>query len=387
MESRFGMEIEDRIRTRIEAILINDARNFTEIKKMAADDEPLEAEDILTDERNLYHRIINSYRNAVSEVNKLLEGNIESLSGFCHIVESIKEKEDFQEICSQIVDCILQDFGVDYSGLLFREGEESLCLEGIREDRKFLRIHSQTGLLGSKEFEVELTRMVTESADCLNIEDVYKEPCFNAVDFPSVVRSVLCLPILLHNEPRGFLILSHSLPSFFQDNHVRVLKILASLIAHLRFLHQKDPLLAPLAPPTSPVQESSEKPDAYAVVLMEFDAPDAYGRRVPLEKKAVSEIRMRIQSTLQESDSVLFYEERELLVFMPGVSSELLPARVRGLREAFNSWQADRCEGQRNARVNMGFSVCEGEEGLSRTLEVASLVMHPEADEGSETLA
>jgi len=55
------MEIEDRIRTRIEAILVNDARNFTEIKNMASDDEPLEAEDILADERNLYHRIIPEY--------------------------------------------------------------------------------------------------------------------------------------------------------------------------------------------------------------------------------------------------------------------------------------------------------------------------------------
>ena len=143
------MEIEDRIRTQIEAILVNDARNFSEIKKMAAEDEPLEA-DVLTDERNLYHRIINSYRNAVSEVNKLLEENIGSLSGFYRIVESIKEKEDFQEICSQIVDCILQDFGADYCSLLFPESDNTLCLEGIREDRKFLRIHSKTSLLGKQ---------------------------------------------------------------------------------------------------------------------------------------------------------------------------------------------------------------------------------------------
>ena len=74
------MEIEERIRTRIEAILVNDARNFSEIKNMASDDEPLEAEDILADERNLYHRIINSYRSAVGEVNKLLEESIGSIS-------------------------------------------------------------------------------------------------------------------------------------------------------------------------------------------------------------------------------------------------------------------------------------------------------------------
>ncbi len=378
------MEIEDRIRTRIEAILVNDARNFSEIKKMAAEDEPLEAVDILSDERNLYHRIINSYRNAVGEVNKLLEGSIGSLSGFYRIVESIKEKEDFQEICSQIVDCVLQDCGADYCGLLFLEGENSLCLEGIREDRKFLRIHSKTSLLGSKEFERELMRMAGESPDCLNIEDVYKEPRFNEVDFPSVVRSVLCLPILLHNAPTGFLVVSHSLPSFFQENHTRVLKILSSLIAHLRFLHRGEHAFAPLPSLEPSAQQAAEKPDAYAIVLMEFDAPDAFGRRVSLEKKAVSDIRTRIQSALREKESVLFYGDRELMVFMPGVSSESLPARVRGLRETFYRWQKDRCEERCNTRLNLGFSVCEGEEGLSRTLEVASVVMHPESDEGSD---
>ncbi len=174
------MEIEDRIRTRIEAILVNDARNFSEIKKMATDDEPLEAEDILADERNLYHRIINSYRSAVGEVNKLLEESIGSLSAFYRIVESIKEREDFQEICSQIVNCVLKDFGADYCSLLFPEDKDTLCLEGICEDRQFLRIHTKASLLGSKDFERELMRLAAENADCLIIEDVYKEPRFNA---------------------------------------------------------------------------------------------------------------------------------------------------------------------------------------------------------------
>ncbi len=382
------MEIEDRIRTRIEAILVNDARNFSEIKKMAADDEPLEAEDILSDERNLYHRIINSYRNAVSEVNKLLEESIGSLSGFYQIIESIKEKQDFQEICSQIVNCILQDFGADYCGLLFPAGQDALCLEGIREDRKFLKIHHKTSLLGSKEFESELTRMAGESSDCLNIEDVYKEPCFNAVDFPSVVRSVLCIPIMLHNAPAGFLVLSHSLPNFFRDNHIRVLKILGSLIAHLRLLHTSGQAQAPSQLQPSPVQEVAEMPDVYAVVLMEFDTLDSFGRRMPIDKTAVREIRLRIKSILEEKESVLFYGEGELLVFMPGVSSELLPPRIRGLQDVFRRWQSDQSGDRCNTRISLGFSISEGEEDLARTLEVASVVMHPETDgESDEVVA
>jgi hypothetical protein len=375
------MEIEERIRSQIEAILINDAKNFSEIKKMASTDEPLDA-DALADERNLYHRIINSYRNAVSEVNKLLEENIGSLSGFYRIVESIKEKEDFQEICSQIVDCVLQYFNADYCSLLFPETTDTLYMEGIREDRKFLRIHSKASLLGNREFERELTRMAEElGADCLKIEDVYKEPRFNAVDFPGVVRSILCLPILLHNSPVGYLILSHSLPSFFHENHIRVLKILGSLVAHLRLLHHGGILTRTPHPQTPSVSAMQEAPESYAVVLMEFDTQDAYGRRVPLEREALREIRLCLLKVLEGRESILFYSERELLVFMPGVSSELLPSRVRCMREAFHQWQADRFEQHRNTRINLGFSVCEGEEDLSRTLEVASVVMHPETDE------
>ena len=375
------MEIEDRIRTRIEAILINDAKNFSEIKKMAADDEPLEAEDILADERNLYQRIINSYRNAVGEVNKLLEESIGSLSGFYRIVESIKEKEDFQEICFQVVNCVLQDFGADYCGLLFPDKQNTLCLEGICEDRKLLRVHSKDSLLGSKEFERELTCMAEENTDCLSIEDVYKEPRFNAVDFPGVVRSVLCLPIKLHGTSVGFLVLSHSLPKFFQDNHVRVLKIIGSFMAHLKLLHNKSPVSASVQRRLLASNEGSERSDVCAIALLEFDTLDPYGRRIPLDKKSVREIRRKIQNSLLENESVLFYGEKELLAFMPGVSSELLAARVRNLKESFNQWREEQLEKREHVRISLGFSVCEGEDDLARTIEVASLVAHPDADE------
>jgi hypothetical protein len=373
------MELEDSIRSQIEAILVNDARNFNEIKSMAAEDEPFEGE-VLSDERNLYHRIINGYRNAVSEVNKLLEQNIGSLSGFYRIVESIKEKKDFQEICSQIVNCILQDFGAEYCSLLFPEKGEVLCLEGIDEDRRFLRIHSNNSMLANKEFEDELTKMADEDGECVRIDDVYKELRFSEVDFPGVVRSILCLPIQLHSSSAGFLILTHSLPKFFHENHIRVLKILCSLVAHLKLLHLGADEPARL-PYLHSDLEDEEKPEAYSVVLLGFETQDAFGRREPLDKESVCEIRLRIQNSLEGKESVLFYRDRELIVMMPGTSAEDLPKRVRCLRETFNGWRKDRFEDHQDARVSLGFSVCEGEEDLSRTLEIASLVMHPESEE------
>jgi putative methionine-R-sulfoxide reductase with GAF domain len=373
------MEIEDRIRTRIEAILVNDAKNYSEIKAMAEEGEPLES-DALADERSLYHRIINSYRDAVSEVNKLLEENIRSLSGFYRILEDIKGKEDFHEICIQIVHCILQDFGVDYCSFLLSEQDNTLCLEGIHEDRLFFRVHSKTSSMGTEEFERELTRMARENPECLNIEDVYKEPRFNTVDFPGIVRSVLCLPVARNDAPIGFLILSHSLPNFFQSNHIRVLKIFASLIAHLELLHRKGRMSPPTEPAASPIQSTSEHSDVHAVVLMDFDVLDACSRRIPLGKESVREIRSHMQSTLQSSESVLFYREGGLLAFLPGVAPDSLAGRACRLREAFHQWQRACFEKRRHARIHLGFSVCGEDEDLAKTLEVAALVMHPETD-------
>jgi hypothetical protein len=378
------MEIEERIRARIEAILVNDAKNVSEIKRMASIDEPLDS-DILADEHNLYHRIINSYRSAVNEGNKLLEENIGSLSSFYQIVESIKEKQDFQEICSRIVDCILQSFKVDYCSLLFPENGDTLFFEGICEDRKFLRVHSQTSLLKNKEFELELTRLAAENSDCLIIEDIYKDTRFGSFDFPVVVRSVLCLPILLSNIPVGFLILSHSLPSFFHDNHVRVLRILGGLIAHLRLLHDSGRLAPAVYAHVWPSEIASDKQDVYSVVLMEFDRIGAYGRRTLLEKDKACKIRRRLQNFLKLGETILFYGERDLLVLLPGVDSESLSERVFGFRQVFNDWQAEDLEARRNIGIHIGFSECDGDGDLSRTLEVATLVMHPDSEEFSDS--
>jgi hypothetical protein len=377
------MEIEERIRARIEAILVNDAKNISEIKSMASTDEPFDS-DILADEHNLYHRIINSYRSAMNEVNKLLEENIGSLSSFYQIVESIKEKQDFQEICSRIVDCILQNYKVDYCSLLFPESEGTLFLEGICEDKKFFRIHSQTSLLKSKEFELELMRLAAENSDYLMTEDIYKDKRFSAYDFPVVVRSLLCLPIVLSNKPVGFLILSHSRPGYFNDNHIRVLKILGGLIAHLRLLHNSARIAAPLSLHLASVESSPDKPDIYSVVLMEFDS-SAYGRRTPLDKGMVREIRRRVRTMLNLGESIFSYGERELLVLLPGVASEFLSTRISGFRQIFHDWQAEDLDVRRNTRIHLGFSVCEGDEDLSRTLEVAALVMHPDSEEFSDS--
>ena len=120
---------------------------------------------------------------------------------------------------------------------------------------------------------------------------------------------------------------------------------------------------------------------------MEFDTQDKYGRRIPLQREAVREIRLQLQRALEAKESILFYGERDLLVFMPGVTSEQLPARIRVLRETFRAWQSGEAEGRANTRMNLGFSVCEGEEDLARTLEVASLVMHPDTDEDPQDAA
>ena len=378
------MEFEDRLRSQIEAILTNDAKNYAEMKRMAAPDEPLET-DPFAEERNLYQRIINNYRNAVSEVNSLLEKHVDFLSGFYRMIENIKETDNFPDICTQIADCVLQDFGAEYCSLLFLEERDSranaLCLEGVRESRKFVRVHSNPSLLGSQEFETTLCQMAMESGGCLNIGDVYREPQFNKVDFPGVLRSLVCLPVILQNTPVGLLVLGNSLPHFFHENHIRVLKILASSMAHLRFLtsRRNGDLPALRVPPPEP--KSDEEKDVFSIVVLDFEEKDSYGRITPLGKEMINSVRRSLLRVLQGRESILFHDDDDLLLILPGISMETLPARIAGICAAFQNWKEEQGEKMHGARMNLGYSVSDGEDDLSRTLEVASLIKRTVMDE------
>ncbi len=378
------MDIESRIRSRIEAILTNDARNYAEIKRMATADEPLET-DPFAEERNLYQRIINSYRSAVSEVNGLLEENVGFLSSFYRIMDSIKDKSDFQDICLHMVDRILQDLGAEYCSIVLFEpdpGESgSFHMEGVSEHRRCFRVHSESVLLGSAEFEDAVLRMTTESGESFNVGDVYKEPRFNSLDFPSVVRSLLGQPISLQGKPIGCLILSHSLPSYFKDNHLRVLKILASaiaLIGHLIAEKESGHVSLEMSP-VSPADDNST--EAFSVVLLDFKSIDGFGRALPINKNCVREIRRCLAAALKGKGSVLPHDGEELLVLLPGVSGEHVSAMVRFLQEVFRQWQASQGEGQRCTTMSVGFSTCTGDEDLSSTLELASYALRRSRDE------
>ncbi len=382
------MEIEERLRSRIETILLNDAKNHAEIKQMASPDEPLEA-DPFAEERNLYQRIINNYRNAVSQVNGLLEEHVGFLSGFYRLVENIKDVDSFRDMCAQIAECVLQDLRAEYCCLLFIEGREpktdTLCVEGVRENRKFVRFHASPSLLGSEKFEEILSKMAVESSGCLNIGDVYREPEFNKVDFPSVIRSLVCLPITHRNKLAGLLALGHSRAHYFNENHMRVLKILAGLVAHLRFLTSGREEESTVVLPQEPL-DTSEDQDKFSVVMLDFEDKDAYGRTVPPEKETINSVRRKLLLALQGNGSVLFHDDSELLVLFFGISSHTLLGRIGLITQAFHQWKSDQGERTRNMRMNLGYSVSEGEDDLSRTLEAASLVRRPIMDDDTGAL-
>jgi hypothetical protein len=377
------MDLEARIRSRIETILISDARKHADVKLMAASDEPFD-EDPFEEERNLYQRIINNYRSAVNDTNALLEENIAFLSSFCRIVDNIKEKENFHEICSVILDSLLQDLGVEYCGIvLFEDAVSSvdpLYLEGICEDQKFVYIHSKPQLLGSREFEEAVAALVRETRECFNVPDVNRESRFNGVDFPSVVRSLVCLPILFRNEPAGALLISHSLPHFFNENHIRLLKILSGVISHLKYLTAKRTVAgisdsssaAPSAVPASC--------DVISIILMSFDLVGADGDITEPDREVVLGLRGRLAQLLEPGEVVLLYEDKELLMLLPGTPADRVPARVGKIREAFLEWKSSQPEKLRAMRISLGFSTCEGTEDIARTLEIASIMIHPDEE-------
>ena len=370
-------DIEEKIRSRIEAVLLNDARNGDDLRTMTIPEDPVEV-DPFAEDRNLYQRIINSYRNVVGEVSGLLEETVALQTGLSRIVESIRDQSDFQRICSQIVECVLQDLGAEYCGLVVRAPEESkeeqCYVEGIREQRKFLCSHSHATLLGSPEFDSLVREIAAEGADCVTIGDVYREPRFTTVDFPSVVRSLVILPIRVRQTSIGALLLSHSLPHVFKENHTRVLKILASIIAHLRLLtegHGSNEVEEAAGPPRS---DEAENDETLSIVLLNFESSDSV-RRLLADRGTLRNIRGPLSRTLGGKESILLYDDTELLVLLPGTMAAALPPRLGQLREAFDAWKAGQGEKARSIRLNLGYSTCESGEDLTRTLEAASVMM------------
>ncbi len=380
------MDIEEGIRSRIEAILTNDAKNRAEVLSVAADEPQLT--DPFEEERNLYQRILQTYRNAVSEVNHILEENVGFLSGYYRMVESIKDKEDFEEICAQITECILEDFGAEYCSLFFPppadQETDFFCVEGIREGQSFVRMHSGEKLLGIAEFGRIVAGLSEESSGFLNIEDVYKDSRFNTVDFPSVVRSLVCLPIVAGGRLNGFLLMSHSRPRFFNDNHIRVLRIVASSIAHLRHLtscNGRPPVFA-----ANPQQAGDELEDSseFSVVLLSFERQRQTRRTMPLDRETLRQLRDCLGKILEPRESLLFYGEGDLVALLPGVKAESLPLKVRAFREVFRSWKAAQGDRLPGVSLSLGFAACEDGNDLARTLEIALQVMHPDSDEDVE---
>lgn len=379
------MDIEERIRSRIEAILTNDAKNQAEVMSVAAE-EPAHS-DPFEEERNLYQRILQTYRNAVGEVNHILEENVGFLSGYYRMVESIKEKVDFEEICAQIAECVLDDFGAEYCSLLFLPEASAdgqyFCVEGVREGQSFVRMHSGEKLLGISEFGRIVAGMSEETSGFLNIEDVYKDSRFNTIDFPSVVRSLVCLPVVLGGRPVGFVLMSHSRPRFFTDNHIRVLRIIASSIAHLKHLIGGGLAVEPVSVPPLPAEGAPEESSDFSIVLLSFQRPGRVGRRMPLDKGALRRIRECLQRVLDPRESLLFYGDGELIALLPGVKADALSVKVRNFREVFNKWKAEQGERSREICLVTGFASCEDGSDLARTLEIASQAMHPDEDEDS----
>jgi len=372
------MDLESSIRTRIEALLISDARKQADLKAMASVEEPFEV-DPFEEERSLYRRVINSYRSAVGEVNALLEENISFLSSFARIMDNIREKENFQEICSVIVDSLLEDLDVEYCSIMLLEnpeaGSDSLYLEGIRDGEKFIFVHPSRHLLGNQEFERAIAASIMQTSDCLNLPDVYKDSRFNGVDFPGVVRSLICVPIESRGRLLGALLMSHSLPQYFKENHIRLVKILSGIISHSKLLADLHSL------PAASAEVCARSPcrrDIMSIILCSFERIIPGGSPCPLGKDTIAALRGRLSQALEPSEMLAVYNEGELLLLSPGTPAAALPAKVRALQDGFHQWRERQQENLAKVRMSGGLATCEGTQDIARTLEVASLMMHPD---------
>jgi hypothetical protein len=174
--------------------------------------------------------------------------------------------------------------------------------------------------------------------------------------------------------------MSHSVPCFFNANHLRALKILSSTLTHLRLLTSERGTECGTQDRASIQPDSSSEEDEFSVVLLSCERKDSYGRTTFLSKEAMRALRERFRHVLRENESILLHHDTEFLVVLPGTASAALPGRVADLRRAFREWKASEKD-QEQLRMSVGFSTCETGDDLYRTLEVAAVVMHPEPEE------
>jgi len=377
------METEEWIRKRLESILASDARNHAEVRRVASE-EGFSAAEGSGEERDLYQRVIHTYRNAIAEVNRRFEENVWFLSGFYRILESIKEEGDFQETCLRIVDCVLQEFGAEYCALVVSSDSTldlpGLCVEGVQETEKFISVHSGPLLAGSEEFGQILMSLAEEEPTGTAINDVYVDARFQAVDFPSVIRSLVCLPITLRRKTIGFLVLAHSIPCHFNSDHARTLRILAELLANVRRLTSSRPAEPHSVLSPRPAPESVDD-GVLSVVLMGFETPGPGGKYVPLDRETVLILRRWIAPDLTGRECALFYGEKSLLLMLPGTTADVLLSRIRDFQSAFLDWKRGQSDKWQATRMNVGYSTCRADKDLLQTLHAASAVMHAEPEE------
>jgi hypothetical protein len=358
------MKIEEAIRARLESILANDARNQVEVSIFTGDSK---SHDNLPDqERVIYERIIDTYRTAVREVNGLFEEHVAFLSGFSQLVENVSDKSDLQVVCSYILDCVLQDFGAEYCGLVFFETDnlpEPISLEGTREEWKFLTIHSRPEILGNQQMQEVLSRLALEAQDSFSIDDVYREPEFARVDFPSVVRSIACVPVASGTINAGLLVAGHSRPRYFTPNHLRVLKILAGFVAHVRFLIKGKCQEVPAVSP-----DVLQPEDVLSVALVDFQV-SLLDRWVVPPLSLLSSLRTRFYRAVEGMGSVVFHGDRQLLVLLPGLPRNKMHGMAARLKQEFLKWKSDQNGTLPAVKMNLGYLTCEGDMDLERVLD------------------
>jgi len=377
------MEIEDQVLSRLEAVLAEAEGNKG--KHDASGGGTLMPFGPYERERNLYHQLINLHRTSGNAAKRQLRDTLRLLAAFHRIIETIKRNENFQEICSRVVDFGLRDLGAEYcSILLFKEPDSTeypFRLEGVQEEASFLRIHSGGSLLGSVQFEDTVTRLSRESGECLNVGDVCLDARFDEVDFPSVVRSFVSLPIALNRAAVGFLILSHSRPHFFDNSKILFLKVLATSLAQAHLTTSAQRETSDFVRPVATTPFAREDHDVLSIIVLDFEIVSPLGQTRSLTRDTLRQIRDNLQAILEGKESLLVQENGELLVLLPGVSDERLFRRVRQLRDAFQQWKIAQNGELHQARLSIGFSTCEQGQNLVEALDVAALMMHPELDE------
>lgn len=173
----------------------------------------------------------NAYKKSLAEINTKYLEKIEELSLIRRLGDALKDISDFVGVCKSIVAIIQQELDPENCSLMMVVAEKGeLVLKAAKgpydDEVRFIEDGQETTKFKIGE---HIAGLVAKDGKPIIIPDVFCDDRFIKIKKSKVeVKSLIAIPLITGERVIGVLNLSHTLPDVFNENHERILSIIAN---------------------------------------------------------------------------------------------------------------------------------------------------------------